>query len=91
MLQNARVLAVDQIADERADKPSVAKSVTLEVDTVGAQKLSLAASVGSLSLLLRKAGETADETRRARSRSSDLGSDDRRRQRDKVATTHRSW
>jgi pilus assembly protein CpaB len=31
--------------------------VTLEVDTVGAQKIWLAASVGSLSLLLRKAGE----------------------------------
>ena len=36
------------------------KSVTLEVDTVEAQKLWLASSVGSLSLLLRKAGETAE-------------------------------
>jgi len=59
ILQNARVLAVDQSADERIDKPSVAKGVTLEVDTVGAQKLSLAASVGTLSLMLRKAGEIA--------------------------------
>jgi pilus assembly protein CpaB len=57
VLQNARVLAVDQVADERADKPTVAKAVTLEVDMVGAQKLSLASSVGSLSLMLRKAGE----------------------------------
>ena len=57
--QNARVLAVDQAADERADKPTVVKSVTLEVDLIGAQKLSLAASVGSLSLMLRKAGEVA--------------------------------
>ena len=39
------------------DKPAVVKAVTLEVDVVGAQKLSLAASVGSLSLMLRKAGE----------------------------------
>ena len=39
--------------------PSVAKSVTLEVDTVAAQKLGLAASLGSLSLMLRKAGDTA--------------------------------
>ena len=46
VLQNARVLAVDQIADERTDKPSVVKAVTLEVNAVGAQKLSLAASVG---------------------------------------------
>lgn len=65
VLQNARVLAVDQIADERNAKPTVAKSVTLEVDTLGAQKIWLAATVGNLSLLLRKAGETeAERTRR---------------------------
>ena len=60
VLQNARVLAVDQIADERAAKATVAKSVTLEVSTVEAQKVWLASSVGNLSLLLRKAGETAE-------------------------------
>ena len=59
VLQNARVLAVDQLADERAVKAAVSKSVTLELNTVDAQKVWLAASVGSLSLLLRKAGETA--------------------------------
>ena len=59
VLQNTRVLAIDQIADERAAKAAVAKSVTLEVDTVDAQKVWLASSVGNLSLLLRKAGETA--------------------------------
>lgn len=58
VLQNATVLAIDQVADDRAATPAVAKSVTLEVDTVGAQKLDLAASLGTLSLLLRKAGET---------------------------------
>ena len=60
VLQNTRVLAVDQSADERASKAAVAKSVTLEVNTVEAQKVWLASSVGSLSLLLRKAGETAE-------------------------------
>jgi pilus assembly protein CpaB len=75
VLQNARVLAVDQSADERIDKPAVAKAVTLEVDTVGAQKLSLAASVGTLSLMLRKAGEmTADRPRKVTL--SDLGTPD---------------
>jgi pilus assembly protein CpaB len=65
VLQNTRVLAVDQIADERSDKPAVVKAVTLEVDTVGAQKLTLAASIGTLSLMLRKAGEAdAGYTRR---------------------------
>ena len=65
VLQNATVLAIDQVADERASNPSIAKSVTLEVDTTAAQKLDLAASLGNLSLLLRKAGELADgNTRR---------------------------
>ncbi|MFL5031441.1 MAG: Flp pilus assembly protein CpaB [Xanthobacteraceae bacterium] len=57
VLQNIRVLAVDQIADNAADKPTVARAVTLEVDTGAAQRLSLAATAGSLSLALRKAGE----------------------------------
>jgi pilus assembly protein CpaB len=61
VLQNVRVLAIDQLADTRVDKPSIAKAVTLEVDTRDAQKLWLAASVGNLSLLLRKAGEVAEE------------------------------
>jgi pilus assembly protein CpaB len=61
VLQNVRVLAIDQLADERLDKPSVVKAVTLEVDVVGAQKLSLAASIGSLSLMLRKAGEANNQ------------------------------
>lgn len=65
VLQNARVLAIDQIADERSDKPAVAKAVTLEVDITGAQKLTLSSQVGTLSLVLRKAGETiALDTRR---------------------------
>jgi pilus assembly protein CpaB len=58
VLQNARVLAIDQLADDRSDKPSVAKAVTVEVDIMGAQRLSLASQVGSLSLALRKAGES---------------------------------
>jgi pilus assembly protein CpaB len=61
VLQNVRVLGIDQFADERMDKPSVVKAVTLEVDVVGAQKLSLAASVGTLSLMLRKAGEAESQ------------------------------
>ena len=61
VLQNVRVLGIDQMADERLEKPAVVKAVTLEVDTTGAQKLSLAASVGSLSLMLRKAGESENQ------------------------------
>jgi pilus assembly protein CpaB len=65
VLQNARVLAIDQLADERADKPAVVKAVTVEVDTLAAQKLTLASQVGTLALALRKAGEaTAGDQRR---------------------------
>jgi pilus assembly protein CpaB len=65
VLQNARVLAVDQLADDATDRPTVVKAVTLEVDTVGAQKIALAASLGNLSLMLRRAGELhVDTTRR---------------------------
>lgn len=65
VLQNVRVLAIDQLADDASDKPTVVKAVTLEVDTLAAQRVSLAASVGALSLALRKAGEASVEgTRR---------------------------
>jgi pilus assembly protein CpaB len=58
VLQNIRVLAIDQIADDRVDKPAVVKAVTLEVEAVEGQKVSLAASTGTLTLALRKAGDT---------------------------------
>ncbi len=64
VLQNTKVLAIDQMADERTDKPSIVKAVTLEVDTVAAQKLALASSVGNLSLMLRRAGEANSESTR---------------------------
>lgn len=60
IIHNAPVLAIDQLADDRTEKPSVVKAVTLEVDITNAQKLALASGVGTLSLLLRKAGEVAE-------------------------------
>src|SRR5262249_26694245 len=75
VLQNVKVLAVDQLADDSAEKPTVVKAVTLEVETVAAQKLSLAASLGNLTLALRKAGETDVEGTR-RITQSDLGNQD---------------
>lgn len=59
LLQNVRVLAVDQLADDRTENPAPAKAVTIEVDTRQAQKLALASTVGQLSLALRSAGSTA--------------------------------
>ena len=69
VLQNTRVLAVDQIADERAVKAAVAKSVTLEVSTVEAQKVWLAV-VGRQSVAAAAQGRrNRRNARRARSRS----------------------
>jgi len=58
VLKNAKVLAVDQLADDRAEKPALVKAVTLEVDIAGAQKLALAGQIGTLSLALRKTGDS---------------------------------
>jgi pilus assembly protein CpaB len=55
LLQNARVLAIDQIAD-RSGQAKPAKAVTIEVTTEDAQKVALGASIGQLSLALRQAG-----------------------------------
>ena len=58
LLQNVRVLAVDQLTDDRAAKPELAKTVTIEVDPAQAQRIALARSVGTLSLALRSAGSS---------------------------------
>ncbi len=65
VLQNVRVLAIDQVADDQTKEPNVVKAVTIETNMGGAQKISLASLVGTLSLTLRKAGDTASlQTRR---------------------------
>lgn len=58
LLQNVKVLAIDQVSDNpgekgQADKPIVAKVVTLEVSPIDAEKLTLAQQIGTLSLALR--------------------------------------
>ncbi len=61
ILQNVKVLAIDQKADERLDKPVIARAVTLEVSTQEAQRLNVAQSVGTLSLILRPVAEYSPE------------------------------
>jgi len=64
ILQGVKVLAVGQTADQRVDKPTVVKTVTLEVATREAQALTLASGVGTLSLALRNmASEDVAATR----------------------------
>ena len=57
LLQNIRVIATDQDAQGADGKPVVARTATLEVNPVDAQKLALGQQVGQLSLVLRKPGE----------------------------------
>jgi pilus assembly protein CpaB len=72
VIEDAKVLAIDQLADQKTDKPSVVKAVTLEVNVTDGEKIALASTVGTLSLLLRKAGDIADEVSR-RVTPADLG------------------
>jgi len=65
LLQNVRVLAVDQVANEKQEKPTLAKAVTVEVSTEQAQKVVLASTIGKLALILRQAGSAqSDKSRR---------------------------
>lgn len=69
LIERARVLAVDQSFDQKAEKPTVPKAVTLEVVSGMAQRVAFASSVGTISLVLRPAGEAdaaAADTRRVR-------------------------
>jgi pilus assembly protein CpaB len=64
LLQHVRVLAIDQLANERQEQPTVAKAVTLEVTAEQAQKILLASNIGKLSLILRQPGEVSVEPSR---------------------------
>jgi len=57
LLQNIRVIAIDQSAKDDSSDPMVGKTATLEVSQTDAQKLALAQQVGSLSLALKKPAE----------------------------------
>jgi pilus assembly protein CpaB len=56
LLQDVRVIALDQNAKNADGTPNVARTATLEVNPLDAQKLALAQQAGSLSLVLRKPG-----------------------------------
>lgn len=60
ILQNVRVLAIDQIADERRGGAFVAKVATLEVTIEDGQRIALASSVGNISLALRNVMHAAE-------------------------------
>jgi pilus assembly protein CpaB len=72
LLQNIKILAIDHLADQRADQPKSGRTATVEVNTVDAQKLTLAQTAGTLSLALRAAG-SVDAAAPRRITMSDLG------------------
>ena len=57
VIQNARLLGVDLNADPTSNKPASPDTATLEVSIEDSQKLSMAATLGTLSLALRRNGE----------------------------------
>ena len=56
LLQNVRVIAMDQDAKGADGQPVLSRTATLEVSPVDAQKLALGQQLGQLSLVLRKPG-----------------------------------
>ena len=62
LVNQVRVLAVDQSLDGAISGAQLAKTVTLEVDQKQAEKLALGLDIGTLSLALRSLIETAGRT-----------------------------
>ena len=63
IMQNVKVIAVDQFSDKDSNRARVARTATVEVSPEQAQKLALAQQVGRISLSLRQIDEveTAEE------------------------------
>jgi pilus assembly protein CpaB len=53
ILRNVKILAIDQAMQDIDSKPKVGATATLEVDLQQAQKIAIAAQLGTLSLVLR--------------------------------------
>jgi pilus assembly protein CpaB len=56
LFQNVRVLAVNQVVDEKTGTPIDGRNATLELSPSDAQKLALAQSTGEVTFTLRSAG-----------------------------------
>ena len=65
IMQNVKVIAVDQFSDTEATRARVARTATVEVSPEDAQRLSLAQQIGRISLSLRQIDEveTTEEDR----------------------------
>lgn len=70
ILRNARVLAIEQQIDESTGKPEIGQTATLELDPKQSESVILAATMGSLSLVLK--GYQEEPRRAGRPFTSDL-------------------
>ncbi|CUH49230.1 Flp pilus assembly protein CpaB [Ruegeria atlantica] len=61
ILQNIRVIGVDQQSEELSDQPEIARTITVEVTPQQGQRLALAQKAGTLSLTLRTLDGVEDE------------------------------
>lgn len=61
VLQNIRVLGVDQKSEDVAENPSIARTITVEVTPEQGQRLALAQKAGTLSLTLRTVNGVEDK------------------------------
>lgn len=61
ILQNIRVIGVDQTSEESRDTPEIARTITVEVTPDQGQRLALAQRAGSLSLTLRTLENVEDK------------------------------
>ena len=77
LAENVRVLGVDQMDNVEANRPVVAKVVTVEVTPEQAQTVSLAQAVGAVTMTLRHVADNAPLVRKTMS-VSDLGGAPRR-------------
>ena len=75
LLQNMRVLAADQSADIKQATPKLVRTVTIEASLTDAQKITLASTLGDLSLILRENGSLAAVGPMARITAADLSGD----------------
>lgn len=75
LLQNMRVLAIDQSADPKQEAPKLARTITVEATMDEAQKITLAGEIGSLSIVLRENSSLATTTDPRRYTVSDLSGD----------------
>lgn len=64
VLENVRVLAIDQSVDENAKEPSYAKNFTLEVTPKQAEMLTVMRELGGLSISLRSLAKDEEELER---------------------------